>query len=81
MRLSLTQDQDNLGSFFCAIDPGALRDPAEFRDDMDELIDVPHAAPPVDPASPVLVHGEAHRERARPRLIGLQANCHISERR
>lgn len=52
------EDPDNLGHFFCVIDPGAFRDPEEFRQDLDEVIDVLHATPPADPELPVLVHGE-----------------------
>jgi LDH2 family malate/lactate/ureidoglycolate dehydrogenase len=52
------QDPDNLGHFFMAIDPDAFREPGEFEDDLDEVIDILHATPAVDPAKPVLVAGD-----------------------
>jgi LDH2 family malate/lactate/ureidoglycolate dehydrogenase len=62
-------DPDNIGHFFMAIDPTAFRAEGEFEDDLDEVIDVLHAAPPSDPREPVLVAGEpeeiARAERVR----------------
>jgi len=52
------QDPENLGHFFCAINPSAFGDAQRFLHDMDALIDTLHATPPIDPASPVLVHGD-----------------------
>ena len=49
---------DNIGHFFLAIDPKAFRAPGEFEDDVDVVIDLLHATPPVDPALPVLVPGD-----------------------
>lgn len=57
-RTQRPQDPDNLGHFFMAIDPDAFREEGEFEDDLDEVIDILHATPPVDPASPVLVAGD-----------------------
>jgi LDH2 family malate/lactate/ureidoglycolate dehydrogenase len=51
-------DPDRLGHFFMAIDPDAFRAEGAFEDDLDEVIDVLHATPPVDPAKPVLVPGD-----------------------
>jgi len=51
-------DPDNIGHFFMAIDPKAFRAPGEFEDDVDVVIDLLHATPPVDPAVPVLVPGD-----------------------
>jgi LDH2 family malate/lactate/ureidoglycolate dehydrogenase len=51
-------DPDRLGHFFMAIDPDAFRDAGAFEDDLDEVIDVLHATPPVDAARPVLVPGD-----------------------
>ena len=51
-------DPDRLGHFFMAIDPDAFRDAGAFEDDLDEVIDVLHGTPPVDPAQPVLVPGD-----------------------
>lgn len=49
---------DHLGHFFIALDPKAFRPDGEFEDDLDEMIDALRAAPPVDPAKPVLVAGD-----------------------
>ncbi|HJQ61048.1 MAG TPA: Ldh family oxidoreductase [Vineibacter sp.] len=49
---------DNIGHFFLAIDPGLFRDPADFRADLDEMIDFLHGQTPADPAQPVLVPGD-----------------------
>jgi LDH2 family malate/lactate/ureidoglycolate dehydrogenase len=51
-------DPDRLGHFFMAIDPKAFRPDGGFEEDLDEVIDVMHATPPVDPAKPVLVPGD-----------------------
>ena len=59
-------DPDNLGHFFCAIDPAAFRGEGEFEADLDEVVDVLHASPPIDPNQPVLVPGDPENEtRAR----------------
>ncbi len=67
-RTQRAEDPDNLGHFFCAIDPTVFRDPGEFEGDMDALIDVLHATPPADPALPVLVHGDIEAETRAQRL-------------
>ncbi len=49
-----------------AIDPKAFRGAGEFENDLDDVIDILHATPPLDPARPVLVAGDpeaAERER------------------
>jgi LDH2 family malate/lactate/ureidoglycolate dehydrogenase len=51
-------DPDRLGHFFLAIDPKAFRPEGAFEDDLDAVIDVMHATPPLDPAAPVLVPGD-----------------------
>jgi len=59
-------DPDRLGHFFLAIDPKVFRPEGAFEDDLDAVIDVLHATPPIDPAQPVLVPGDpeaAARER------------------
>ena len=59
-------DPDRLGHFFLAIDPKVFRPDGAFEDDLDAVIDVLHATPPIDPAQPVLVPGDpeaAARER------------------
>ena len=60
------KDPDNIGHFFLAIDPQAFRGEGEFENDLDEVIDILHATPPLDPSRPVLVAGDpeaAERER------------------
>ena len=57
-RTQRPQDPDDLGHFFMAIDPHAFREEGEFEDDLDEVIDILHATPPIDPARPVLVAGD-----------------------
>ncbi|HTK46798.1 MAG TPA: Ldh family oxidoreductase [Gemmatimonadaceae bacterium] len=62
-------DPDEIGHFLMALDPTAFRDPGEFEDDLDDVIDVLHAARATDPGEPVLVAGEpeaiAREERSR----------------
>ncbi len=60
------KDPDNIGHFFLAIDPKAFRGEGEFENDLDEVIDILHATPPLDPSRPVLVAGDpeaSERER------------------
>ncbi len=60
------KDPDNIGHFSLAIDPKAFRGAGEFENDLDDVIDVLHATPPLDPSRPVLVAGDpeaAERER------------------
>jgi LDH2 family malate/lactate/ureidoglycolate dehydrogenase len=58
VRTQKPADPDRLGHFFMAIDPRAFRAEGEFEADLDEVIDVLHAAPAIDPARPVLVPGD-----------------------
>ena len=60
-------DPDDLGHFFCAIDPATFRDPEDFKDDLDAAIDVLHETPAADPSEPVLVHGELEEQSRRTR--------------
>jgi len=61
--------RQDVGHFFLALDPGAFRDPAAFKTDLDDMIDALHGTRPVDPAQPVLVAGDpevaARKIRAR----------------
>jgi LDH2 family malate/lactate/ureidoglycolate dehydrogenase len=61
-------DPDRLGHFFMAIDPKAFRPEGAFEDDLDAVIDVLHATPPIDPAKPVLVPGDPERRAREKRL-------------
>ncbi len=64
IRTQKPDEPDNLGHFFCAIDPAVFRDPDEFLDDIDALIDTLRATEPADACSPVQVHGDPeHRSR------------------
>ena len=62
-------DPDNIGHFLMALDPTVFREDGEFEHDLDDAIDVLHAAPPVREDEPVLVAGEpealSREERAR----------------
>jgi len=51
-----------LGHFFCVIDPAVFRDPDDFKDDLDAVIDVLHGTPAADPSKKVLVHGELEEQ-------------------
>ena len=57
------------GHFFLAIDPKHFRDDEAFNEDLDRMIDMLHATPPVDPEKPVLVAGDpewaTYEERSR----------------
>jgi LDH2 family malate/lactate/ureidoglycolate dehydrogenase len=57
----------NIGHFFLAIDPKAFRDEGEFETDLDDMIDALRGAKPVDPARPVLVHGDPERAQMQER--------------
>jgi LDH2 family malate/lactate/ureidoglycolate dehydrogenase len=61
-------DPDNLGHFFLALDPKVFRPEGAFEDDLDQVIDVLHATPPVDPALPVLVAGDPEAAAREQRL-------------
>src|SRR5439155_26950568 len=63
-----TSDPDRLGHLFLAIDPKAFRAEGEFEDDLDAVIDVLHATPPVNAAQPVLVPGDPEAETRERRL-------------
>ncbi|MCC7271076.1 MAG: Ldh family oxidoreductase [Alphaproteobacteria bacterium] len=67
---------DDLGHFFMAVDPAAFRPAGDFADDLDAMMDALRAAPPVDPAKPVLVPGDpewASYDRRRSEGIPLPA--------
>jgi LDH2 family malate/lactate/ureidoglycolate dehydrogenase len=51
----------NVGHFFLAMDPHAFRAEGEFEDDLDDMIAALRAAKRLDPAQPVLVHGDPER--------------------
>jgi LDH2 family malate/lactate/ureidoglycolate dehydrogenase len=51
----------NIGHFFLALDPDQFREPGEFEDDLDDMIDALHATRRADPDQPVLVPGDPER--------------------
>src|SRR6187551_1264915 len=51
-------DPDEIGHFLMALDPTAFREEGEFERDLDDVIDVLHAATPSSAGEPVLVAGE-----------------------
>jgi len=51
----------NVGHFFMALDPKAFRGEGEFETDLDDMLDALRASRPLDPAQPVLVHGDPER--------------------
>jgi LDH2 family malate/lactate/ureidoglycolate dehydrogenase len=72
VRTQRPQDPDNLGHFFCVIDPAMFREPDDFAADMDALIDTLHATPPAHPDLPVLIPGEPEaRSRAERAVQGI----------
>lgn len=56
-----SQAAGNVGHFFLAADPAAVRGDDGFPDEMDDLIDALHATEPADPGQPVLVAGDPER--------------------
>jgi LDH2 family malate/lactate/ureidoglycolate dehydrogenase len=68
VRTQKPDEPDRLGHFFLAIDPKAFRPEGAFEDDLDALIDVLHATPPLDPAQPVLVPGDPEAKARAERL-------------
>jgi len=90
VRTQKPEDPDDLGHFFCAIDPAMFRDPDDFERDLDEVIDTLHAVPAADPERPVLVAGDPEIETRRERLQNgipmpstliekIQALCTVAE--
>ena len=67
-RTQRPEDPDDLGHFFMALDPGAFRMDGGFEGDLDDAIDLLHAASPIDPARPVLVAGDPEAEKRAARL-------------
>ncbi len=51
----------NVGHFFLAMDPNAFRAEGEFEADLDDMIAALRSAKRLDPAQPVLVHGDPER--------------------
>jgi LDH2 family malate/lactate/ureidoglycolate dehydrogenase len=67
---------DDIGHFFLVLDPAVFRQDGGFVADIDAMIEVLHATPPIDPDRPVLVPGEPEemsRRRRRENGIPLPA--------
>ena len=62
-------DPDDIGHFLMALDPRMFREEGAFEEDLDDVIEVLHAARPLNADEPVLVAGEpeaiAREERLR----------------
>lgn len=62
-------EPDNIGHFFMAIDPKALRPAGEFESDLDVVTGVLRSTRPADPARSVMVAGDPEREIKARRLV------------
>lgn len=58
----------DVGHFFMAIDPTFFREPGEFEDDMDALMDALRLTPAIDPSQPVQVAGDPEHRELKKRL-------------
>jgi LDH2 family malate/lactate/ureidoglycolate dehydrogenase len=56
-----SEERDNIGHFFLALDPAMFRPLGEFTADLDAKIDALHGVRRADPAQPVLVAGDPER--------------------
>jgi LDH2 family malate/lactate/ureidoglycolate dehydrogenase len=56
------------GHFFLAIDPKAFRPEGGFEEELDGVIDALRRTRPIDPAQPVLVHGDKEEKSAKDRV-------------
>ncbi|MEE2746567.1 MAG: Ldh family oxidoreductase, partial [Pseudomonadota bacterium] len=59
----------NVGHFFLALDPAALRAEGEFQSELDDLIDSLRNSSPVDPGQPILIAGDPEWESFKTRSI------------
>jgi len=74
-------DPDNIGHFLMALDPTVFREEGAFEDDLDEVIDVLHAADPVSEDEPVLVAGEPEALSREERLrTGIPVSASLADR-
>ncbi|WPB86026.1 Ldh family oxidoreductase [Sediminicoccus rosea] len=71
-RSQKADEPDNIGHFFLALDPSALRPEGGYEEEIAALVDMLRATPPADPALPVLVPGDPEmRERERRQREGV----------
>jgi LDH2 family malate/lactate/ureidoglycolate dehydrogenase len=68
VRTQRPEAPDNIGHFFLALDPAAFRPDGTFEADLDEVIDVLHQTPALDPDKPVLVPGDPEAQTREERL-------------
>jgi LDH2 family malate/lactate/ureidoglycolate dehydrogenase len=61
-------DPDNIGHFFLAIDPRALRPDGGYEEEIAEMVAALRATPPADPALPVLIPGDPEMTERKRRL-------------
>jgi L-2-hydroxyglutarate oxidase len=66
-------DPDEIGHFLMALDPTAFRDPGEFEDDLDDVIDVLHAARATENGIAFERLDAAELRRREPNVAGLGA--------
>jgi LDH2 family malate/lactate/ureidoglycolate dehydrogenase len=59
----------NIGHFFLAIDPSAFREPGEFEDDVDEVLNTLKESSPANIKRPVQVAGDPEREARAIRVV------------
>ena len=59
----------NVGHFFMAVDPSAIREDDKFSDELDDLIDALRATTPADENQPVLVAGDPEWEAFKTRSV------------
>lgn len=77
-------EPDNIGHFFLALDPRALRPDGGYEEEIAEMVAMLRASPPADPVLPVLVPGDPEMiERAHRLLDGVPISAaldrHIRE--
>ncbi len=56
-----SNEPDNIGHFFLAMNPAAFRPFDEYQSDVDDVIDALRSCTPADPARPVLIPGDPER--------------------
>lgn len=63
-----SQEGDNIGHFFLAIDPGIYRAMGDFLGDVEDVAETLRSTPAVDPARPVLLPGDLEERVRQERL-------------
>jgi LDH2 family malate/lactate/ureidoglycolate dehydrogenase len=60
-RTQKSDEPDNIGHFFLAMNPAAFRPIEEYHADLDAVIDALRESQPADPSQPVLIPGDPER--------------------